>query len=158
MTKEHQYSVHLEWTGNTGTGTSTCQSYERSHTITAENKQHVLCSSDPAFRGDATKYNPEELFVAAIANCHMLWFLHLAATAGIIVVSYKDQPIGVMMETDDGGGHFVNVTLHPVIVITDETMIEQANALHHKAHQYCFIANSCNFPIEVKPTCNLIES
>jgi organic hydroperoxide reductase OsmC/OhrA len=158
MKKEHQYSVHLEWTGNTGTGTSTYQSYERSHTITAENKQPVLCSSDPAFRGDATKYNPEELFVAAIANCHMLWFLHLAATAGIIVVSYNDQPIGVMMETDDGGGHFVNVTLHPDIVITDETMIEQANALHHKAHQYCFIANSCNFPIEVKPTCTLIGS
>src|SRR5688500_3083851 len=104
MAKEHVYTLTIAWTGNSGTGTSGYRTYERSHRISATNKPEILASSDPAFRGDKQKYNPEELLVASLSSCHMLWFLHLCADQGIIVTDYIDNPSGVMVETADGGG------------------------------------------------------
>lgn len=153
MDGKHVYSLNVTWTGNTGTGTSNYRSYERSHTVTVDHKVEILGSSDPAFRGDPTKHNPEELFVASISTCHMLWYLHLCAEAGVIVIEYSDQATGIMQETEDRGGHFIEVTLHPNVTVTDASMVDKANELHHKANQLCFIANSCNFPIHHQPTC-----
>lgn len=153
MDGKHLYSLNVTWTGNTGSGTSNYRSYERSHTVTVSNKVEILGSSDPAFRGDPTKHNPEELFVASISTCHMLWYLHLCAEAGVIVIEYSDQATGIMQETEDRGGHFIEVTLHPNVTVTDASMVDKANELHHKANQLCFIANSCNFPIHHQPTC-----
>ena len=153
MQGQHQYNLTIKWTGNTGTGTKDYRSYDRDYTIYAENKAEILSSADPTFRGDNTKYNPEELLVASLSGCHMLSYLHLCAVAGIVVVEYSDNATGMMKQTSDGGGHFTEVTLYPQVVITDETMIDQANALHHKASKLCFIANSCNFPVHHKPNC-----
>jgi organic hydroperoxide reductase OsmC/OhrA len=153
MDKIHQYSLSIKWTGDRGEGTLNYRAYERSHIITAENKPGILCSSDPVFRGDKTKYNPEELFVASIASCHMLWYLHLCADAGIVVVSYIDNPKGIVLESPDGSGCFSEVALYPVVTVTDKSMIDKANKLHKRAHELCFIANSCNFKIHHKPTC-----
>ena len=157
MDRHHQYSVTVKWTGNKGVGTSSYTGYERSHTIISENKNDILCSSDPVFRGDKTKYNPEELFIAAISSCHMLWFLHLCADNGIVVVDYSDTPNGEMLELADGGGHFTGVTLHPVVMVKDHSMIEKANEFHDKANKLCFLANSCNFKVHHKPVCNSID-
>ncbi len=151
MGKSHQYKITITWTGNTGTGTSAYHAYKRNHTIKAENKPEILGSSDPAFRGDATRYNPEDLLVSTLSSCHMLWFLHLCADAGIIVMEYTDQATGVMDETPNGGGRFTEVCLNPIVTITDESKIEKANTLHEKANQLCFIANSVNFPVKHKP-------
>ena len=153
MEKNHQYSLTIEWTGNKGEGTYSYTAYDRSHIIKVENKADILCSSDPAFRGDKTKHNPEELFLASISSCHMLWYLHLCSSAGIVVTHYTDHATGTMVETADGGGHFKQVILRPTVTIKDETQIEMANKLHEKAHKFCFIANSCNFPILHQPTC-----
>jgi organic hydroperoxide reductase OsmC/OhrA len=153
LEKQHQYTVTLDWTGNKGTGTSSYIAYERNHTIHALQKPILYASSDAAFRGDATKYNPEELFVAAISSCHMLWYLHLCANSGVIVTAYTDNAIGQMLETNDGGGKFTNVTLYPSVIVTHEHMIEKALTLHAEAHRFCFIANSCNFPIQHQPVC-----
>jgi organic hydroperoxide reductase OsmC/OhrA len=131
--------------------------YERDHTISAENKIAVSCSSDPAFRGNKSKYNPEELLVASVASCHMLWYLHVCANAGVVVVDYKDNATGTMQETDNGSGSFKEITLHPEVVVKDASMIEKANSLHAKANEYCFIANSVNFPIHHKPVCRSEE-
>jgi organic hydroperoxide reductase OsmC/OhrA len=150
---EHHYTINTIWTGNTGTGTKTYRGYERSHTITAPGKPSIAGSSDPAFRGDATRYNPEELLVAALSTCHMLSYLHVCAVAGIVVVDYKDQATGAMVETSDGGGHFTEVVLHPVVTITDPARTDEANELHHKAGKLCFIAASCNFPVNHQPVC-----
>jgi organic hydroperoxide reductase OsmC/OhrA len=152
MSKEHNYAVTLNWTGNKGTGTSAYTAYERSHSISVEHKDEILCSSDPSFRGDKTKYNPEELLVASLSSCHMLWYLHLCSEAGIIVTDYADEAKGIMVETPDGGGHFTEVTLYPAVTITDPSMKEKANSLHEKANELCFIARSCNFPIHHKPS------
>lgn len=154
MKGQHNYNVTVTWTGNKGKGTTDYRSYERSHSVRIEGKEEILCSSDPAFRGDKSKHNPEELFLSSISSCHMLWYLHLCADQGIVVVDYADNATGIMQETEDGGGHFTEVVLHPVVTVKDTSMIDLANALHTKANQFCFIANSCNFPIHHKPTCN----
>lgn len=151
MHKEHLYSLSIQWTGNTGNGTQSYQSYERSHTIISKNKNNILGTSDPKFRGDPTKHNPEELLVASLSSCHMLWYLHLCAEAGVVVVDYIDHAAGTMVETADGGGHFTQVTLHPTVTVLDGSMVDKANELHHTANKLCFIANSVNFPVHHQP-------
>ncbi len=153
MNREHFYHLSLQWTGNTGNGTSAYTAYERSHIISTAGKTEIYCSSDPSFRGDKTKYNPEELLVASIASCHMLWYLHLCAEAGINVVSYTDNAAGIMVETETGSGYFKEITLYPQVVVKDISMIDTANKLHSKANEYCFIANSLKFPVHHKPQC-----
>jgi organic hydroperoxide reductase OsmC/OhrA len=157
MHSQHQYALTLQWTGNKGKGTSNYRAYDRSHTISVSNKAEILGSSDPAFRGDETKHNPEELLVASLSACHMLWYLHLCAEAGVIVVDYTDQATGTMIETAAGGGHFTEVTLRPTVTITDQAMVSKANELHQKANERCYIANSCNFPVYHQPTCRAKE-
>lgn len=149
--KNHNYQLTLTWTGNTGKGTQTYRSYERSHQFQIPGKPTIDGSSDPSFRGDPTKHNPEELFLAAIASCHMLWYLHFCSDAGINVIDYQDIATGIMQEESNGSGQFTSVTLHPTITITNPNQIELAKQLHHKANEFCFIANSCNFPIEHQP-------
>jgi len=152
MNKEHHYSTSIEWTGNKGTGTSGYRNYGRSYTISIENKVTIDGSSDPAFRGDKTKHNPEELFLASLSSCHMLWYLHFCSEAGVILTEYTDKATGIMAETANGSGHFTEVTLHPEIIVTDESMIEKAVELHQKANEFCFIANSVNFKVKHSPT------
>ena len=152
--KEHLYRLTLQWTGNTGKGTANYRVYDRAYEIELPGKPIILGSSDPAFRGDKTKYNPEELLVASISSCHMLWYLHLCANAGIVVIDYCDRSVGKMSETKDGGGRFTEVILKPEITITAQSDLEQAKQLHHKAHELCFIANSVNFPILCQPLIN----
>jgi organic hydroperoxide reductase OsmC/OhrA len=150
--KLHHYKTTLSWTGNTGSGTSDYQSYGRNHIISVDQKNDISGSSDPGFRGDKTKHNPEELLVASLSACHMLWYLHLCSINGVVVTAYTDQANGKMKETDNGGGHFTEVTLHPTVTVNDETMIDKATKLHQKANELCFIANSVNFPVHHKPT------
>lgn len=152
MGKKHRYNVTIVWTGNSGTGTANYKSYERSHKIIIENKSDILCSSDPGFRGDKTKHNPEELLVSAVSSCHMLWYLHLCAEAGVVVVDYTDSATGIMDEGSNGSGQFTKVALHPVVIVTENTMVDKANKLHKKANELCFIANSVNFPVTHHPT------
>ncbi len=154
----HQYKTTLKWTGNTGSGTSHYRQYERSHTISIEQKPDILGSSDPAFRGDKTRHNPEDLLVSSLSACHMLWYLHLCAEHGVVVTDYVDIATGTMQETEDGSGRFTEVTLNPVVTVTDLAMVDKANALHEQANKMCFIANSCNFPVHHRPQCKLENS
>ncbi|WP_031526505.1 OsmC family protein [Dyadobacter crusticola] len=149
--KQHLYKTTIEWTGNLGKGTADYRSYERNHIVKVNGKVDIATSSDPAFRGDPARHNPEELFLASIASCHMLWYLHLCTEAGVIVTAYTDQAEGTMEETANGSGRFTEVILYPAVQVLEAHMQEKADALHHKAHQFCFIANSCNFPIRHKP-------
>lgn len=153
MGREHNYNISITWTGNRGTGTSDYRAYDRNHIIRATDKADIAGSSDPAFRGDKTRYNPEEFMVAALSTCHMLSYLHVCVVNGVVVTDYKDNATGTMAETSDGGGHFTEVTLNPVVTVKDASMIEKANELHHKASELCFIANSVNFPVKHSPTC-----
>lgn len=155
MAKEHQYQATLTWAGNKGSGTMDYRSYDRSYIVSIDNKPDILGSSESAFLGDKTKHNPEDLLLASISSCHMLWYLHLCSQNEIIVMDYKDMPVGNMVENADGSGRFTEVVLNPVVVITDESKIETANALHDQAHNMCFIANSCNFPISHRPQANV---
>jgi organic hydroperoxide reductase OsmC/OhrA len=148
----HSYKTTVKWTGNRGAGTTDYQTYSREHIISVDNKNDILCSSDPAFRGDNTRHNPEELLVSCISACHMLWYLHLCSQAGVIVTEYTDTATGIMKETVNGGGQFTEVALNPIVVVSDKTMIEEAHELHLKANQFCFIANSIKFPVHHNST------
>ena len=152
MPKTHRYSVLVEWTGNTGSGTSGYRNYERRHEISAgDRKPGIPGSSDPVFRGDAARWNPEELLVAALSACHQLAYLHLCADAGVVVLGYIDRAEGVMEESPDGSASFTQVVLHPQVTIAAGSDIQKARELHHSAHANCFIARSVNFPVEHEP-------
>ena len=151
MEKKHHYHATITWTGNRGSGTSSYRAYGRDHEISAPGKPVIMASSDPAFHGDPARYNPEDLLVASLSECHMLWYLHLCAVNKVVVVDYRDEASGTMEETAGGGGRFTEVTLRPVITVTAESDVAVAKHLHHEAHEKCFIANSVNFPVRCDP-------
>jgi len=150
--KKHNYKIKVEWTGNEGNGTLNYKSYNRNHVIITDGKyDRINGSADPSFLGDQSKYNPEDLFLSSLSACHMLWYLHLCAVHKIIVTHYLDNATGIMEETRNGSGKFIEVTLNPKVKITDLNMISKANELHAEANKMCFIANSCNFIIRHNP-------
>jgi len=151
VTQLHRYEATVTWTGNTGTGTSGYRNYERAHEVTVDGKPPIPGSSDPAFRGDAARWNPEELLVASLSQCHMLWFLHLCATNGLVVTEYRDHAAGMMAETADGGGQFQQVMLRPQVRFAAPEHADRARPLHEQAHKLCFIASSVNFPVHCEP-------
>jgi organic hydroperoxide reductase OsmC/OhrA len=154
--KQHTYEVRVDWTGNDGEGTKSYRGYRRDHCILSDGKPQIQGSSDPSFRGDSTRYNPEELLVASLSACHMLWYLHLCSANQVIVLAYEDGATGVMQEDDDGSGVFIRVLLRPKVTISVGNDLDKAAALHGEAHRYCFIANSVKFPVEIEP--EIIES
>ena len=147
----HHYKTTTTWVGNKGQGTKDYKAYDRDHDITIEGKPALLCSSDPAFRGNKARQNPEELLVASLSGCHMLWYLHLCATNGVVVTAYTDEAYGVMEENKDGSGQFTEVVLQPTVTVAEESMVDAANALHHEANKMCFIARSVKFQVKHKP-------
>jgi organic hydroperoxide reductase OsmC/OhrA len=152
MQRTHRYTVTVPWTGNTGSGTSDYRAYSRSHEITsARPKPAIPGSADPLFRGDATRWNPEELVIAALSACHQLWYLHLCADAGIVVTAYVDHAEGEVGEEADGSGRFRRVVLRPEVSLARGSDRAKALALHHDARAKCFVANSVNFPVEHEP-------
>jgi organic hydroperoxide reductase OsmC/OhrA len=149
--KQHRYEISLSWTGNLGEGTKHYKGYSRDHEVVSAGKPVLPGSSDPSFRGNAARYNPEELLVASLSTCHMLWYLHLCSDNGVVVMEYSDAASGVMEERADGSGVFVEVMLRPAVTIAAESDMEKARALHAEAHRKCFIANSVNFPVRHDP-------
>ncbi|WP_437609160.1 OsmC family protein [Erwinia sp. V71] len=147
--REHHYQVDVEWTGNQGKGTESYKTYSRNFAVSAGAKPTINGSSDPAFLGDASRWNPEDLLLASASACHKLWYLHLCAEAGISVASYLDHAEGTMVEGEKG--RFTDIVLKPQIVIRAGDDAERARQLHHKAHELCFIANSLNFPVRCEP-------
>ena len=150
MNRPHRYRVDVVWTGNRGTGTDGYRNYSRNHSIRVPGKPELAGSADPTFRGDATKYNPEDMLVAALSTCHMLSYLHMATVAGVVVTDYRDSAEGTMV-TEGDGGHFTEVVLRPVVTITAASDPARAEAAHEAAHHACFIANSVNFPVRCEP-------
>ncbi len=151
MSRSHEYTVSLSWTGARGVGTRDYKAYGRDHLLRAEGKPAIAGSADPAFRGDRDRWNPEESLVGSLSACHMLWYLHLCAVGGITVLAYEDTAEGVMAESPDGGGRFVEVVLRPRIRLAPGADVRTAADLHHEAHAKCFIANSVNFPVKAEP-------
>jgi organic hydroperoxide reductase OsmC/OhrA len=157
MAREHTYDTVVTWTGNRGTGTSGYRDYARDHQLTADGPDTIAGSSDPAFRGDKSRWNPEQLLVGSLSQCHMLWYLHWCANAGVVVTGYVDHAHGTMTETRDGG-HFTEVVLRPQVTVESPSMVEAAMRLHADAHRACFIANSVNFPVRHQPSIHVEDT
>lgn len=149
---EHGYRVTVTWTGNRGQGTASYRGYDRGHEVTADGPPAIPGSSDPSFRGDPARWNPEQLLVAALAQCHMLWYLHLAAEAGVVVTGYTDEASGTMVTDGTGGGRFTEVVLRPRVELAEAGMAQRARDLHERAHELCFVANSVAFPVRHEPS------
>jgi organic hydroperoxide reductase OsmC/OhrA len=152
MPGPHDYTLTTRWTGNLGPGTTGYRDYSREHEVSAPGKPTLAGSADPSYRGDPTRWNPEELLLAALSQCHLLWYLHLAAVAGVVVVDYIDEPVGTMLVEPDGSGQFSRVVLRPRVTVREESMVGAAQAVHHDASAKCFIARSVNFPVEHEAT------
>ncbi|PWW67130.1 OsmC family protein [Actinokineospora spheciospongiae] len=149
MSRQHDYRVTVRWSGDTGAG---YRDYVRDHDVVVEGKPVLKGSADPAFRGTSERWNPEELLVASLSECHMLTFLSLCARAGVVVTGYVDAATGAMREEPGNSGRFTEVVLRPEVTVADPAMVERAEALHERAHDTCFIANSVNFPVRHEPT------
>lgn len=147
MFGEHRYSVRTTWTGDRGTGTSGYRDYDRSASLEIAGKPPLAASADKPFRGDPTSWNPEDLLLAALSQCHLLSYLHACVTVGVVVVAYEDDAAALMVEDGRGGGAFREVMLRPRVTVADESMVDAATAAHAQAHEWCFIANSVNFPV-----------
>ena len=149
---EHDYTCQIVWTGDRGTGTTTYKGYDRTWDITTAGKPTIHCSNDPLLGGDPALPNPEDLLLSALSSCHMLWYLHLASRAGVVVHGYVDRPVGVGETAPNGAGRFLRATLRPRIRVAPGTELLRADAIHHEIHAYCFIARSVNFPVEFDAT------
>lgn len=158
MLGEHRYRVTATWTGNRGSGTSGYRDYARDVDLEIEGKPSVHASSDKPFRGDPARWNPEDLLVSALAECHLLSYLHACVTAGVVVVAYRDDASGLMVEDGRGGGAFAEVTLRPHVTVADASMVDAATAAHRQANAWCFIANSVNFPVRHEPTIEVAQT
>jgi organic hydroperoxide reductase OsmC/OhrA len=148
MAKEHLYTATVTWTGNQGDGTSDYKAFTRDYDIICAGKPIVKGSADPGYLGDATRYNPEDMLLAALSACHMLWYLHLCTVSKVVVTAYQDAVEGTMLTNQDGSGEFTSVTLKPRITITSDSDAAIADSLHDKANAMCFIARSVNFPVQ----------
>ena len=151
-TRTHTYTTVVTWTGNQGTGTSGYRDYERAHDVAASGRAVILGSSEPMFRGDPSRWNPELLLVASLSQCHMLWFLHLVADAGVVVTAYVDEAVGTMTEQAGEAGQFTEVTLRPRVTVTSAAMTQTVQLLHPRANELCYIARSVNFPVHHEST------
>ena len=149
--KHHHYNTTITWTGNRGTGTSDYKAYERNHDVSIKGKRVIEATSDPSFRGDPAKHTPEDMLVSSLSSCHMLWYLHLCAVNGVVVINYVDHATGVMEENTDGSGQFIGVALNPIVTVQSADMVDRAFALHQEATRKCFIARSVNFDVYHKP-------
>lgn len=156
MAKQHEYTTTVQWTGNTGAGTSSYRAYERTWDIAVPGKPVVHCSNDPLLGGDPKLMNPEDLLLSSLAACHMLWYLHLASDNGVVVHRYRDAPIAVGETEPSGAGRFLSATLKPEIDVPNGTDLTLAEELHHQVHKFCFIARSVNFPVVYEPSFNKI--
>ena len=149
LNQDHHYAVRVEWTGNTGTGTSGYRDYGRDNLVTAQGNPPIVGSADAPFRGSSERWNPEQLLLAALSQCHMLSYLHVAVKHGLVVSRYHDDATGTMQQVGEGG-HFTSVTLRPAVTLESGNP-EVARAIHAEASALCFIANSVNFPVLHEP-------
>ena len=159
MNLDHSFTVSVEWRGNLGTGTSSYKAFSRDHVVRIDGmhgKHEIEGSAARPFHGDAERWNPEEQLIAALAQCHMLSYLHVATQAGVVVESYTDSAIGSLHVETDGSGALVEVALHPVVTISAGDAAT-AQSLHDEAHRLCFIANSVNFPVRHEPQVRVVD-
>jgi organic hydroperoxide reductase OsmC/OhrA len=147
MAKTHDYTAQIVWTGDRGEGARRYKGYDRTWRIATSGKLPINCSNDPLLGGDPAKPNPEDLLLSSLAACHMLWYLHLASDAGIVVRAYEDAPVGVGETGARGEGRFIRAVLRPKITVERGADLAKADSLHQDVHHYCFIARSVNFPI-----------
>jgi len=157
-TKAHHYALQLRWTGNRGAGTTGYRAYDRAYEIAIEGKPRLKGSADPAFLGDAGLHNPEDLLVASLSACHMLWYLHLCAVDGIVITAYEDHACGTMQQEADGGARFTAVVLKPRVTVKPGSDKDKAMQLHGRANEKCFIARSVSFPVSHEPRINVADS
>jgi organic hydroperoxide reductase OsmC/OhrA len=148
---DHNYTSRILWTGNRGAGTTGYRDYDRSWDIAVPGKPVIHCSNDPMLGGDPSRMNPEDLLLSALSACHMLWYLHYASDAGIIVTAYEDQPLAVAEVERGGKGRFLRARLRPVVTLRAGSDLAEAHAIHSRIHEVCFIARSVNFPVDYEP-------
>lgn len=151
MAKRHDFEPKIAWTGDRGEGTRSYRGYDRTWRVETPGKPAIECSNDPMLGGDPSLHNPEDMLIASLSACHMLWYLHLASEAGLVVRGYTDEPVGEGESAPNGSGRFIGAVLRPRIEVELGSDLKRAEAIHHEIHKVCFIARSVNFPVRYEP-------
>lgn len=154
MPLKHFFKAILNWQDEKNPATR----YIKNHTLSFEGKADLKLSAAKAFKGDPDLHNPEDLLLSSLMSCHLMSYLYVCSLHQINVLSYSDNAIGTLETDEKGSGRFVEVHLHPVVIIDNPAQIDLANALHKKANELCFIANSCNFKVLHTSTCKIGET
>ncbi len=151
MRSTHLFKSVLNWQSDK----HPVKRYIKNHTISFEGKSDLHVSAAKAFKGDPSLHNPEDLLLSSLISCHMMSYLYVCSLHQINVLTYTDNATGTLETDEKGSGRFIEVHLQPVVTIDNPAQKELANALHQKANELCFIANSCNFKVLHTPTCNV---
>lgn len=150
-----EYGATVSW--SRGDARFTDNRYSRAHTWRFDGGVEVPASSSPLHVrlpfSSAEAVDPEEAFVASLSSCHMLGFLYFAAKRGFVVESYEDRAVGVMGRNAVGREAITRVTLRPAVVFGGATQptAEEIAALHHEAHEECYLANSVTSDVRCEP-------
>ena len=148
--KQITHSAHLTWTGNTGAGTKSYDSYSRDCEITFEGKPSFRGTADPGFMGNPALQNPKDFLISALSSTHMLYFLALCAKYSITVTSYEDTPTGYVQLNPDGSGLYEKLILRPKVSFLEADKLDRIKSLHDRAQKQSLITDSVKFPIHIE--------
>ncbi|WP_066220794.1 OsmC family protein [Formosa haliotis] len=151
MSSTFQFKIYNQWNSESAQDEKKAGGSLKTHQVFLEDGKHMEVSAAKPFKGDASKYNPEELLMAALSSCHFMSYKYVCDKAGILIKGYKDEVEGVLVLNADGSGAFTKITLKPTVILHDISQRDLAITLHDEASKLCFIANSCAFPIVYKP-------
>lgn len=152
MLYKHSFLVDLNWPEEvTNPDQNDTKVSAKNHTISITGKEGLKVSAAKAFKGDPTKYNPEDLLLSSLTSCHMMSYLYVCQKNKIQVRSYSDHAEAILEVNSDGSGRITKVILRPTVTIPPTADINLAQSLHKEASKLCFIANSCNFEIVYEP-------
>ena len=154
MSDAHAFETHLRWPADPAQALPPAPAFSRNSVLSAPGKKEVAGSAPAVFGGDAARYNPEELLLMALSECHMLTYLAVAAKRNLSILAYEDRATGTLgLGTNGiksgplGKMSMQQVTLRPRVTVAKGTDLAEALAIHERAHANCFIANSVNFPV-----------
>ena len=152
MSENHTFEATLTWPADPAQALPPDPAFSRNAVLGSPGHPDFPGSSPTIFGGEASRYNPEELVTIALAHCHMLTYLALAAKKRVAVLAYEDRATAVLgKDPASGKMKLISAQLRPKVTVAKGTNLEDARAMHAKAHEYCFVSNSVNFPVANAP-------
>ncbi len=151
MSDTHTFETTLAWPADAAQKLPPDPAFSRNSVLAAPGKPVIVASSPAVFGGDTARYNPEEMLMLSLSQCHLLTYLAIAAKKRMGILKYEDRVVGTLGMGASGKMQMVDVLLRPRVTVAKGTNLTDAHALHETAHASCFMANSVNFTVRNEP-------